>query len=106
MISEVITVEPSDVASLEPRVAEALSAELTPDLYGPNSHLRTPDGGRLYLRKSGDAVVIGLASDLAEAEHNGWAADVFGTLCVITPGDIQMFDEDDNVVRSRHTAAA
>lgn len=47
-----------------------------------------------------------LASDLHDAAHNAWAENVFDTICSTVTADVELLDEDDNVIRSRHTATA
>ena len=94
-----------EATRLEGLLAAALKAVEEPDRYGPKTHLKAPNGGWLRVRPAvtNDAVsVVSLNSDLPDSEHNAWAVEVFNAACGATTAAVELFDEDDNVVKSRH----
>ncbi|TLH63711.1 hypothetical protein [Mycolicibacterium phocaicum] len=87
----------------------ALGATDEPNKFGSKSHLKTPDGGRIRVSASftdGSKSTVSLHSDFDNAEHNAWAVKVFNTTCAATDADVDLFDEADSVVKSRHRNAA
>jgi len=98
----------ADADHLEALVRRALRAVDEPDLFGAKSHLKTPNGGRIYVSPSlVNSAESGatLHSEFADAEHNAWAIEVFDALCAAAPYDVELFDEDDHVIRARHHTA-
>lgn len=94
---------------LERSLATALGAAVKADRHGPKTHLEAPNGGRLRVSPAvtnAAVAVVSLNSDLDDAEHNAWAVEVFNAACAATTSTVELFDEDDNVVKSRHRTAA
>lgn len=94
---------------VEDLLTAALGATDEPNRFGPKTHLKTPNGGRLRVSPSVNATSeasVSLYSDFDDAEHNAWAVKVFNATCSATDADVDLFDEDDSVVKSRHRNAA
>lgn len=93
---------------LEAVLREALDAASAPNRFTDGSHLKTANGGRLRLSPAftdSTKSSVSLHSDLDEAEHNAWAVEVFDAVCAAIDGDVELLDESDHVVKSRHRTA-
>lgn len=89
---------------VEDRLKVALGAVDEPDRFGSKSHLKVTNGGwlRVSTAFTDEAkAVVSLHSDLDDADHNVWAIEVFNAACRVTDSDVDLFDEEDRVVKSR-----
>jgi len=105
---DVITVASSDADHLDVLIGEIPGATDAVSKHRPDKHHWVfPNGGRVRLFSTAEHSPAGvtLHSDLDDADHNAWAIDVFNAISRLG-GDVTVFDEDDNVVKSQHRATA
>ena len=109
MRTDIITVSgPTPADHLDALIAELPGATDAVSKHRPDKHhWAFPNSGRVRVFSTADRSPGGvtLNSDLDDAQHNAWAIEVFDALSRASAGDVTLFDQDDNPIRTRPSAA-
>lgn len=103
MSEYVITLDGGATPAVRDALADLPDARWVPSQFVPTKlHLEFPDSRAIWPNKFG----IGVDSQLSEADHRAWADTVFAAVCAATSVNVELFDENDVSIRSRHSTSA